>query len=132
MNRRSQLSTAVRTPSRKLAWFRDQYKHPQESKHSYDEVLKDWFEPNGIEFLSSIPKIGPAPFLPDEQLFAQHPAGSKLSRVLTQIDMLMGGGVDGALFIMIGRKKASIAQFSDKAPAFGKRDSALPSMAPNA
>jgi SAM-dependent methyltransferase len=97
---------------RKQAWFRDQYKHPQESKHSYDEVLTDWFEPNGIEFLSSIPKIGPAPFLPDEQLFARHQTGSKLSRFLTQLDMLMGGGVDGALFIMIGRKKVN-ARSSD-------------------
>jgi SAM-dependent methyltransferase len=103
---------------RKRAWFMDQYKHPHECKHSYDEVLTDWFEPNGIEFLSSIPKIGPAPFSPDEQLFAQHPAGSKMSRFLTQLDMLMGGGVDGGLFIMIGRKKGTISQSSGAETAF--------------
>ena len=47
----------------------DQYKHPCESKHSYDEVL-GWFESNGFDFLFSIPKIGPAAFGENEKLFA--------------------------------------------------------------
>lgn len=92
--------------ARKRAWFMDQYKHPQESKHSYDEVM-DWFESRGFDFLFSIPKIGPAPFDDDEKLFVPHSKGSHASRLLTQIDMLVRGGVDGALFIMIGRKRAA-------------------------
>ena len=36
------------------AWIQDQYKHPQESLHTIDEVL-DWFNNNNIEFISSIP-----------------------------------------------------------------------------
>jgi SAM-dependent methyltransferase len=94
--------------ARKQAWFMDQYKHPRESKHSYDEVI-DWFESQGFDFLFSIPKIGPAPFADDEQLFAPHSKGSHTSRVLTQLDMLLRGGVDGALFIMIGRKRTGVA-----------------------
>ena len=88
---------------RKRAWFLDQYKHPQESKHSYDEVLQ-WFEDDGFDFLFSIPKIDPGPFSPEEQLFTPHSKGTRASRLLTQAQMLLEGGVDGGLFIMIGRK----------------------------
>lgn len=88
---------------RKRAWFVDQYKHPRESAHSYSEVI-EWFEADQIEFLSSIPKIGPSPFQPDERLMEPHHKGNSLSRYLTELEMLVRGGTDGGLFIMIGRK----------------------------
>ena len=91
------------TEARKRAWFVDQYKHPHESKHSYDEVI-NWFESSGFEFLFSIPKVGSAPFTPNEELFVPHDKGTKFSRFLTQLEMLLRGGGDGGLFIMIGRK----------------------------
>jgi len=91
---------------RKRAWFMDQYKHPRESKHSYDEVL-DWFESQAFDFLFSIPKIGFAAFSDNERLFLPHPKGTHSARILTQLEMLWRGGVDGALFIMIGRKRAA-------------------------
>lgn len=101
------LDAHMRNPNyneaRKRAWFMDQYKHPRESKHSYDEVI-DWFESNGFEFLFSIPKIDSSPFTEHEKLFEPHDKGTKLSRVAAQIEMLLTGGADGALFIMIGRK----------------------------
>ena len=37
------------------AWIRDQYTHPVESVHTFDEVLR-WFERNNIEFINSIPE----------------------------------------------------------------------------
>jgi hypothetical protein len=80
----------------------DQYKHPHESKHSYNEVM-EWFEACGFEFLFSIPKIEPGPFLPDEKLFVAHDKGTKVDRFLTELGMLLRGGADGGLFIMIGR-----------------------------
>ena len=40
------------------AWIKDQYTHPVESTHTFDEVLK-WFEMNNIEFNSSIPECSP-------------------------------------------------------------------------
>ena len=89
--------------ARKRAWFMDQYKHPQESKHSYDEVI-GWFESNGFEFLSSIPKIDSSPFSEREKLFEPHDKGTKMTRLAAQLEMLLTGGKDGALFIMIGRK----------------------------
>lgn len=85
------------------AAFRDQYMHPHESKHSMDEVLR-WFERNRIEFISSIPSIGDVEFREDEQLFEQHDTGNRLDRLSSEIEMLLSGGPDGGLFIMIGRK----------------------------
>ena len=40
------------------AWIKDQYMHPVESLHTFDEVLK-WFDENNIEFISSIPQCSP-------------------------------------------------------------------------
>jgi SAM-dependent methyltransferase/uncharacterized protein YbaR (Trm112 family) len=85
------------------AWFRDQYKHPHESKHSMDEVLR-WFKDGGVEFVSSIPSIGDVEFRDDEPLFAPHRRGTRLARVSSELEMLVSGGKDGGLFIMIGRK----------------------------
>jgi len=87
------------------AWFRDQYKHPHESKHSIDEVL-GWFERNRVEFLSSIPSIGDVELDENEPIFAPHRTGTRLDRLSTEIEMLLSGGADGGLFIMIGRKLA--------------------------
>jgi hypothetical protein len=55
--------------ARKRAWCMDQYKHPMESKHSFDELL-GWFDQKGLEFLISIPKTDSGPFLSDERLFS--------------------------------------------------------------
>lgn len=88
---------------RKRAWFFDQYKHPHESKHTYDEVV-EWFQSNGFEYLFSIPKIEAGAFTDEEKLFVPHDPGTKSSRFFTELEMLLTGGADGALFIMIGRK----------------------------
>jgi SAM-dependent methyltransferase len=85
------------------AWFRDQYRHPHESKHSMDEVL-GWFKRNRVEFLSSIPSVGDVEFDENEPIFAAHRIGTRLDRLSTEIEMLLSGGTDGGLFIMIGRK----------------------------
>ena len=94
--------------ARKRAWFFDQYKHPHESKHTYDEVI-DWFESDNFEFLCSIPKID-GPFDNDEQLFEKHDKKTKVDRLFAQFEMLVTGGKDGALFIMIGRKLGAPAR----------------------
>jgi SAM-dependent methyltransferase len=96
--RRGRVNTA-----RQTAWFRDQYMHPHESSHSFDEVLR-WFDRNRIEFIASIPSIGDVDFKDDEPIFQKHSAGSRLDRLSTELEMLLSGGPDGGLFIMIGRK----------------------------
>ena len=68
-----------------------------------DEVLR-WFNRNRIEFVSSIPSIGDVDFKDDEPIFQKHSAGSRLDRLSTELEMLLSGGPDGGLFIMIGQK----------------------------
>jgi SAM-dependent methyltransferase/uncharacterized protein YbaR (Trm112 family) len=89
---------------RSAAWFRDQYEHPHESRHSMSEVLR-WFDDNRIEFVSSIPTVGDVEFSDNEPLFLSHPRGSRLDRLSSEIEMLLSGGRDGGLFVMIGRKR---------------------------
>jgi SAM-dependent methyltransferase len=100
------LRTKTVSGLRKQAWFKDQYKHPHESKHSFREVLR-WFGNSGVEFISSIPRctVGDS-FAREEMLFEPRPEGSALDHFLVQLGMLLGGGREGGFFIMIGRKKA--------------------------
>jgi SAM-dependent methyltransferase len=93
-----------REPDRIKAWFMDQYRHPHETKHSMDEVLQ-WFDRYGVDFVNGIPHLDGSDFSTDERLFAPHSPGSTASRYLTQLGMLLTGGQDGGLFIMIGRKR---------------------------
>jgi SAM-dependent methyltransferase len=93
-----------RDAGRRKAWFMDQYKHPHETKHSMDEVLS-WFAKDGFDFVSSIPTIGDTDFLKQTALFEPQRAGRYLDRLSTELDLLLSGGVDGGLYIMIGRKR---------------------------
>ena len=108
------LDPHLRDPSlsqvRKRAWFMDQYRHPHESTHTFDEVL-DWFRRCGIGFLSSIPKAQAFESLAaDEQLFAPHLPGSRLDHWLVQMGMLLAGGREGGLFVLIGRRTSRSKQ----------------------
>jgi SAM-dependent methyltransferase len=87
------------------AWFHDQYKHPHESRHSMGEVLR-WFDTSGFEFLSSIPALGGVPIDKNWHLFKRHSAGNAFERFSAEFGMLLSGGTDGGLFIMIGRKRS--------------------------
>ena len=85
------------------AWIRDQYLHPVESVHTFDEVLK-WFDDNDIEFVSSIPEQDFNNTVNDN-IFDKCDKGTIFSRIFNQIKMLFTTyGDDGGLFIFIGRK----------------------------
>jgi SAM-dependent methyltransferase/uncharacterized protein YbaR (Trm112 family) len=99
----SRLRGAALNRERWAAWFRDQYSHPYESKHSMEEVLR-WFRDSHVEFVSSIPSIGDVEFAEDEPLFAVRRAGTRLDRLSTELEMLISGGEEGGLFIMVGKK----------------------------
>lgn len=91
---------------RRQAWLYDQYKHPHESKHTYGEVL-DWFDDCGIEFITSIPTCTGSPLVGTEQLFDHAESlPTRTALFLTQAGMLLRGGAEGGLFIMIGRKSS--------------------------
>jgi SAM-dependent methyltransferase len=99
------LTSARLAEGRWQEWFRDQYRHPHETRHSIDEVL-GWFDTAGIDFLSSIPAADGSPFTISTRLFEPHSRGTMTVRLATQLQMLLTGGRDGGLFIMIGRKRA--------------------------
>ena len=87
------------------SWIRDQYEHPVESLHTFDEVLK-WFDNNNIEFVNSIPECDIEKDY-ENSLFRKSSKGSFLSRFFSQITMLFNEhGSDGGLFVMIGKKKS--------------------------
>jgi SAM-dependent methyltransferase len=89
---------------KKLSWFMDQYKNPQESKHTIGEVLK-WFDKTGFEFVNSIPKSNAfEAFSENEKLFKPHPKGNGLDHFLVQMHLMFTGSQEGGFFQMIGRK----------------------------
>jgi SAM-dependent methyltransferase len=93
-----------KTSHRKInSWIRDQYQHPVEKSHTFDEVL-NWFDNHNIEFINSIPSIGGHQ---DNLYFKENiiGRGNVVSRIYAQIKMIFGRlGGEGGLFIMIGRK----------------------------
>ncbi len=91
------------TAARREAWFMDQYKHPHETRHSIDEVLA-WLDVAGFEFTQCIPTIGDTEFFEDTPLFESRSPGSYLDRLSTELEMLLTGGTDGGLFVMIARR----------------------------
>ena len=87
-----------------LAWFRDQYEHPVERKHSIDEVLR-WFDENEIDFLGSLPSAnGDGEYKKIHEMNGDK--GSAIERFFSQVDMLFStSGSEGGLFICIGKRK---------------------------
>ena len=78
-----------------IAWLEDQFNHPVETTHTFDEVLK-WFDKNNIEFLCSIPNLSPF----DSSKFKIRPKNRsiKFLRILTQFKNIFNSfGSDGGL-----------------------------------
>ena len=84
------------------SWINDQYMHPVESSHTFDEVLT-WFKKNNIEFINSMPSSN---FDEDnDDLFVKKSKGNLYSRISNQFSMIFNNlGSDGGLFIVIGKK----------------------------
>jgi len=86
------------------AWIKDQYLHPVESTHTFDEIL-NWFDKNNIEFINSMPELS---IFEDqtENFFSKTNRASLFERILSQILMIFNRpGAEGAIFIFIGKKK---------------------------
>ena len=91
------------SPEQIDSWIRDQYIHPVESLHTFDEVLQ-WFKKNNVEFVSSIPQSH-FDFQNTENLFEKQKTGNFLTRLFNQILMIFNYlGSDGGLFVFIGKK----------------------------
>jgi len=90
--------------ARREAWYQDQYRHPHETSHSMDEVL-GWLDAEGFDFTASIPTIGDVEFVDDISLFEPKPPGRRRDRLSSEIEMLLSGGTDGGLYVMVGCKR---------------------------
>jgi SAM-dependent methyltransferase len=93
-------------PARREAWLRDQYRHPEEHRHTVREVQR-WFERGGVEWLRTYPTtlLGDAPE-DGRGLFAPAADDWPLENVLRQLAWAWTLGREGGLFAAIGRRRA--------------------------
>jgi SAM-dependent methyltransferase len=86
---------------RREAWLRDQYRHPEEHRHTLAEVQR-WFSENGVEYLRSYPSA----MLGTESgdLFARDGDDWRLEGWLAQIAWIRALGHEGGVFVTIGRR----------------------------
>jgi len=90
--------------ARRRAWLRDQYRHPLESSHTFDEVL-GWLDASGIVFVRGIPAFAPGTDpLEGPTLFASDGRGSRFDRLVAQLGLIATGHREGGYFVVIGRK----------------------------
>ena len=86
-------------PERRAAWLRDQYRHPEEHRHTIGQVRR-WFAENGVSFLRSYP-----PMFEDaaESLFAPEDDAWVVGDWLTQLGWMGSLSREGGLFVTVGR-----------------------------
>lgn len=95
-------SIDIKDVEKSIAWIKDQYEHPIESSHSFDELL-EWFNNNKVEFIN----VFPNELLDTENkdVFENISKNDKFERVMQQILMLFSTtGGEGGLFVMVGKK----------------------------
>lgn len=92
-------------PARREAWLRDQYRHPEEHRHTVGEVLR-WFAANDVEFVRAYPSAQLGDEAPDD-LFVPEPDAWAPERWLAQIGWMASLGGEGGLFVMVGRRAAA-------------------------
>jgi len=95
-------------PARREAWLRDQYRHPEEHRHTLAEV-QGWFEENGVEYVRAYPSalIGDdRGDDPDEreELFAWAADNWQPEAWLAQLGWIRTLGQEGGLFVTVGRR----------------------------
>ena len=85
------------------AWIKDQYTHPVEHTHTFDEILI-WFKQNNIEFINSLPDCSLFK-TSKKSFFEKSSKGIFLERIIQQLLMIFSRhGSEGGVFIFIGKK----------------------------
>jgi SAM-dependent methyltransferase len=87
--------------ARREAWLRDQYRHPEEHRHTLAEV-QAWFTENEVTYLRAYPSA----VLGDEptELFAPAADNWRVEGWLAQLGWMSTLGREGGLFFTIGRR----------------------------
>ena len=88
-------------PARRKAWLQDQYKHPEEHRHTLAEV-QSWFTENDVEYLRAYPSALLCE--ESEELFSSATDNWRLEGWLAQIGWIGSLGHEGGLFVTIGRR----------------------------
>jgi SAM-dependent methyltransferase len=88
-------------PERREAWLRDQYRHPEEHRHTLAEVQR-WFSENGVEYLRAYPSavLGESAV----ELFEAAGDNWRPEGWLAQLGWMRALGREGGLFFTIGRR----------------------------
>jgi SAM-dependent methyltransferase len=95
-------------PARRTAWLRDQYRHPEEHRHTLGEVQR-WFAAAGVAYVRTYPSTVTAePPLERGGLFTAAPDDWALERVLHQLSWAFTLGREGGLFVVIGRVPSEV------------------------
>jgi SAM-dependent methyltransferase len=89
-------------PDRREAWLRDQYRHPEEHRHTVAETRR-WFADNKVEYLRTYPSV----LMGEEKgdLFAADEDYWGLEAWLAQTGWIATLGYEGGLFVTIGRRR---------------------------
>lgn len=101
------LADRATEPERREAWLRDQYRHPEEHRHTLGEVRR-WFRAHGVEYLRAFPSA----LLDEEEasgLLTPQPGGWWLEDWLAQIGWTRSLAGEGGLFLIIGCRSHSKA-----------------------
>ena len=97
------LADRANEPTRREAWLRDQYLHPEEHQHTVGEVLR-WFRANDVAFVRAYPSAQVHDEAPDD-LFAAEPDAWAPERWRAQSGWMASLGREGGLFVMVGRRQ---------------------------
>ncbi|HEY6098505.1 MAG TPA: methyltransferase domain-containing protein [Anaeromyxobacter sp.] len=87
-------------PARREAWLRDQYRHPEEHRHTLAEVQR-WLEAAGVAYVRTYPSTVTGP--DRGGLFTPAPDNWGFENVLHQLSWCFTLGREGGLFVVIGR-----------------------------
>ena len=89
-------------PGRHDAWLRDQYRHPEEHRHTLAEVQR-WFAKSGIDYLRAYPSA----LLDRREGGLLDPEGDawRVEGWMAQIGWMRQLGRDGGLFVTVGRRR---------------------------
>jgi len=118
------LADRANEPERREAWLRDQYRHPEEHRHTVGEVLK-WFRANRVTFVRAYPSAQLHGEEADD-LFAPEPDAWAPERWLAQIGWMGSLGHEGGLFVMVGQATAASEPKGDVRVQTGFSSAALP------
>ena len=88
-------------PERRAAWLRDQYRHPEEHRHSLGEVRR-WFDENDVAFVRSYPPILDPHDAP-ASLFEAEDDDWAFGDWLTQLGWMAALSQEGGLFVTVGQ-----------------------------